>query len=89
MSSTNQVDIIAVCELVDHIFAESERYASIVLAPLLDIFVGVRPKQIAQETSVRHISRSHNVFDSVDLVEFGGQTAMHTQNLIVDERSDR
>ena len=49
MGSTDEVQVVAVQELADHIGSKGERDAAVVLSPALDIFVWVRPQQITQE----------------------------------------
>jgi len=47
MSTTHQIDIVTVGEFLDNILTKSEADTSIVLTPVIDILVRVRPEQIA------------------------------------------
>ena len=49
VGSADQVQVVAVQELADHISSEGEGDAAVILAPALDVLVWVRPQQIAQE----------------------------------------
>jgi hypothetical protein len=44
-------------ETRNDIGTERERYTSVVLAPAGDIFVGIGPEKIAEETAVRDLSQ--------------------------------
>ena len=70
MRSANQIDVILLSELSHYLLSESEADATIVVAPVVDIFIRVRPKDIAEKASIRHVRRSHNIIDSQDSVEF-------------------
>lgn len=49
VGSADEVQVVAVEELADHISSECERDAAVVLSPALDVLVWVRPQQIAEE----------------------------------------
>lgn len=49
MGSADEVQIVAVQELADHIRPEGEGDAAVVLSPALDVFVRVGPQQVAQQ----------------------------------------
>lgn len=66
MSSTNEIDVVFLIESRNYLLAESEGDTSVIFSPSLNILVGIRPEQVAEKTSVRNISRSH---DSLDLLE--------------------
>ena len=48
MRPTDEVEVVPVQELADHIGSERERYAAVVLRPALNVFIRIGPKQIAQ-----------------------------------------
>lgn len=49
MGSADEVQVVAVEELADHVGSEREGDAAVVLSPALHVFVRVRPQQVAQE----------------------------------------
>ena len=67
MRAADQVDIVALAELRHDVLSKSERDTTVVLTPLIDLFVGVGPEQIAQQSSVGHVGRPHYILDRVDL----------------------
>jgi len=63
MRSGDEVHVVSVEEFCDDVGAESKRDASVVFAPTLDVFVGIGPKQVAQESGVRNVGRTHDTTD--------------------------
>ena len=49
VGSTDEIQIMTVEELADHVSAKGEGDAAVVFSPALDVLVWVRPQQIAQE----------------------------------------
>ena len=49
VGSADEVQVVAVEELADHIGAKGEGDAAVVFSPALDVFIGVRPQQVTQE----------------------------------------
>lgn len=47
MGSTYQIQIVTIQELAYDICTEGERDTSVILSPALDVFIGIRPKQVA------------------------------------------
>jgi hypothetical protein len=60
MSSADQIQIVLVQEFGDHFRSEGKGHATVVLAPAGDVFVGVGPEQVAQQTLVGHVRRPHD-----------------------------
>lgn len=50
MGPADEVQIVTVEELADHVGSKSEGDAAVVLSPALHVFVRVGPQQVAQET---------------------------------------
>lgn len=75
MGSADEVQIVAVEELADHIRSEGEGDAAVVLSPALDVFVRVGPQQVAQQAC------REGEHDS-------GQTRPETQNTLVLPRQE-
>lgn len=48
MSATYEIHVVSIEKFGDHIGAESERHASVILTPSLNIFVRITPEQIAE-----------------------------------------
>lgn len=69
MGPTNEVHVMFVEELCDHVSAKSEGDTTVVLAPAQHIFVWVSPQQVAQEALVRHISGAHDPSDLLHRLE--------------------
>jgi hypothetical protein len=69
--------------------AESVGDTSVIVTPTLDIFIGICPEQITQQTCIRYISRPWNLFDLLQTPEFRRKSSMHAQNLLINEGSDR
>lgn len=61
MGSTDKVHVMFLQEARDHVRTEGEADASIIFTPASDVFVGVRPKQIAKEAAVGdlHVVSTH------------------------------
>ena len=55
----NEVEVVFVEELGDHLGAEGEGDATIVLAPSLNVLVRVAPQEVAQKALVWHVRWSH------------------------------
>lgn len=60
MGSADEVHVVLVEELGDHVGAEGEGDAAVVLAPAQHVLVGVGPQQVAQETLVGHVGGAHD-----------------------------
>ena len=56
VGSADEVQVVAVQELTDHVGSERKRDAAVVLSPALDVLVRVRPQQIAQKACERNTS---------------------------------
>ena len=87
MGSTDQVQIVLVIKVLDDNFSEGVRDAPVILAPVYHVFFrvsGIGPQQITQESTIRHICRSQNLVNLLQIVKFWRQAAMNTEYLIVD-----
>lgn len=89
MSSADQIHVMLLKESRDDIGPEGERYTSVVFAPAGDILVWIGPEKIAQETAVRNISWAHNTADLLHRVQVRAQTPMHSEDLLVNDCSNR
>jgi hypothetical protein len=63
--SANQVKIMLLKKLGHNIRSKSETDATLVLVPTSDVFVRVRPQQVTDQASIRHVWRPHSSLDLV------------------------
>lgn len=85
MGSANKVDVVLLEELLDDGLAEGVGDAAIVLAPGGLSFLRVRPKQVTKETVLGNFSWSGDLLQLCDGDELRGESAVHAEDLIVDE----
>ena len=55
MSSADKIHVVLLQESRHDVWSKSERDAAVVLAPASDIFIGIRPQQIAEEATIRYL----------------------------------
>ena len=89
MSTANQVNIIFLEETLNHRLSKRVRYTTVILAPGGLALLGVRPKQVAEETILGHFRGPGNLLELRDGDEFWGEPAVHAKNFIVNEGRDR
>lgn len=63
MGPADQVHVVFVEELCDHVGAKSEGDAAVVLTPAEHVFVRVGPQQVAQQALVGHVGGPHDPSD--------------------------
>ena len=85
MRATNQVYVVLFEELFDDRFAESVWNSAIVLAPTRLALLRIRPKQIAQEAIFGDFSGTSELLELGNCDEFGRETSVHAQNLVVNQ----
>lgn len=73
MGSTNQVHIMSVEELCDHICTEGEGDAAVILAPAQHVLVRVGPQQVAEEALVGNVGGTHHPSHLLHGLEVGGK----------------
>ena len=71
-------------ELSNDVLAKDETDSSVVIGPTLDIDFGVRPEQVTEKSSIRHILRSCLLIDALKIIKVGAEATMHTENTIVN-----
>jgi hypothetical protein len=89
MGAANQIDIVLFGEGRYDFLTKGEGNTTVIFAPSLDVLVGVGPEEIAEESGVGDVCGSH---DSLNLLEGGklwGETAVHAEDLLIDNSSDR
>lgn len=88
MGPANEIHVMFLQEPRNHIGAEGEGYATIVFAPASDILVWVGPEQVAEQTTVGNISWTHDPPDLFHGVQIRGETAMHGEDFLINDRSN-
>lgn len=73
MGPTYEVHVVFVEELCDHVGAEREGDAAVVLAPAQHVFVRVGPQQVAQQALVGHVCGAHDPSHLLHGLEVRGQ----------------
>lgn len=58
MGTTNEVHVMFLQEAGNHVRTEGEADASIIFTPASDVFVGVRPKEITEQATVRDLQQA-------------------------------
>ena len=89
MCPTNQIDILIIQELGNHIPSENETYTSFILTPATHPFFRVGPQQIAQKTLIRNLNRPDNFHDLLKGLKFRTEATMHAEYFFIDEGTDR
>ena len=74
MCPAYKVHVVLVQKFGHHISAEREGDAAVVLSPAQDVFVGVGPQQVAQQTLVGHVRGPHYSAHLLHGLEVWGQT---------------
>lgn len=72
-------------ESPDNVRTEDERDTSLIFAPTLSVFLRVRPQEIAQQARVWDVGWPVDFADLVETHQLRGQTAVHADDLVVDE----
>lgn len=89
MTTANEVQIIVLQELCNCIGAKNTRNPSITIVPTTYPRVGIRPKQITQETTIRNVRWPRNLINLVQPFEVGRKSSMHAKYLFTNEGRDR
>jgi hypothetical protein len=89
MGTADEVHVVFLQEARHYIRTKGERDTTVVLAPPSDVLIWVGPQEIAEQTAVRDISRSHDTTDLLHRVEIGAETTVHGEDLLVNNGSNR
>lgn len=89
VGATYQIEVVFVQELADDLRAEREADAPVVLAPAHLVLVGVGPEQIAEQTLVGHVGRSHYPTDLLHRLEVGAEAPVTAEDLLIDDGGHR
>jgi hypothetical protein len=85
MSSTDQIEVMFVEELLELLSAKDIAAASLILLPISDIFIRVIPKQISHESFIRNVRGLCKLRDVGEILHRFRNTAMHTHDFFVYE----
>ena len=88
MGAADEIELLFLEEMSDDISTEGERDSTVGFVPAGDLFVGIGPKQITEQSSVRHVRRADNTTDLIHVLQIGGQTSMHAENLLINDGSN-
>lgn len=86
MSTAYKVHVVFLEETRNHVRPKGEGYATIVFTPPGDVLVGIGPQEVTEQTNVGDVGRPHHPTNLVHRVEVWRQTAMHGEDLFVDNR---
>jgi len=67
------------------IFTKCEAYAAVILTPTNDVLVRVGPQEVAQQARVGYVRRPHDALNLLHILQLGGETAVHAEDLLVDD----
>jgi len=84
----DEVDVVFLAEALHDFLTEGEGDSAVVLTPTLHVLVGVGPEEVAQEPRVWHVRRPHDALDLFQRVQFGRESPVHADDLLVDQRGD-
>jgi len=88
VASADQVQVVFLEEHLDDILAECLGDAPVGVHPAFSHFVRVTPKQVADEAGVGHVSGADDVAHLFETVEFGRESPVHAEDLLVDQCGD-
>lgn len=81
----DEVELVLLEEDLDDFGAEDVGHSSLVFCPALDVFLGVGPEEVAEEAGVGDVGGPHDPPDLFEVGEFGGEPAVHAEDLLVDD----
>jgi hypothetical protein len=89
MRSANEIDVLLFEEVGYDIRPEDETYATFVLAPAIDAFLGVRPEEVTEEPLIRDFDWPHDFEDLFKALELGTKPTMHTHDFLIHQGTNR
>jgi len=84
----DQVEVVFLEEHFDNVFAEGVADPAVGVHPAISHLVRVTPEQVADESGVGHVGGTHDVADLLERVQFGGESAVHAEDLLVNDGRD-
>lgn len=88
MCATDQVYVEILQEFLNNVLAEGITDASLIFAPALDVRVGIGPQQIAKQALIRDFNGPFDADDICQILKVRAESAMHTDDLLVDNGTD-
>lgn len=85
MGPANQIQIMPIQKLRHDILPKGEGDTAIVLPPSVGVFIGIAPKQIAQQSRIRHVGGPHDPLDLIQTGELGTQPPVSAKDLFVND----
>jgi len=85
VSSADEIEVVAVQEFGHHVSPVGETHPAIILAPSVNIFVGVGPEEITEKTCVGNVGGPHYATNLLHRLKIGTETAVAAENLLVDD----
>ena len=75
-------------EFFDNVFSKNKGNSSLVFAPTGDV-VRISPEKVAKNPLVRDVLRPRDAIDLGEVLEIRRKPSMHTENSLVNNRTDR
>jgi hypothetical protein len=88
VGAADQVELIDLEEIGDHVHAEEVADAALAVGPALHLLDGVGPEQVAEEAGLGDLGRPRDAQDLLDLVEVGAESAVHADDLVFNDSTD-
>lgn len=89
MSPAYEIQVVFLQEFRDLVGSEGIGNAPVIFAPSLDVSVRIGPQEVAEEALVRHIGGPLHGPNLVQALQLRGEAAVHAQDLVVNDCSDR
>lgn len=89
MGSANQIYVMTLVKFSDNVRPEYVTHSSVIVTPSLDVNLGIRPKQIAQQSCVRNVLRSVLLVDHLQVIKIGTQSSVHNENFVIHHCANR
>ena len=85
MSTTNEIKIMLLQELLKLLASKNVPTPSLILFPVSYFLIGIIPKQISDDTAVGDISWLRNLLDLFKAMNLPGDASVHAHYLLVNE----
>lgn len=83
MSTANEIKVVLVQELSDHISSKSVGHATVILTPPSNLPVWIRPQEITKQSLVRHVNWPLYHPYPIQIIQVRRQPSMHAEYLII------
>mmetsp|Transcript_38082 Transcript_38082/g.81113 ORF Transcript_38082/g.81113 Transcript_38082/m.81113 type:complete len:204 (+) Transcript_38082:680-1291(+) len=83
MGTHDEVEVMLLQELANHVGAEGVRDAAVVLGPTRNVSLRIGPQQITQQPCVGNVRWPHDALDLLRRVEVRRKTRMYAEDLLV------